>query len=138
VFNQQALLQLAALSFIAAAGLIQPQRIFRQTYGLAAYAVLLAWFWREWSVVANGNAYTTLSWSICALALFVVGLRDDRHGVLQLALATLALVLLKLFFIDLVNIDAIWRILLFLGLGGGLLALSYAVQNIWRPVNSSE
>ncbi|HYF65495.1 MAG TPA: DUF2339 domain-containing protein, partial [Herpetosiphonaceae bacterium] len=124
VINQQALLQLAAISLVAAASRFQAEQPVRRAYGLVAYAALLTWFWREWSVIANGNAYTTLSWSICSLALFVVGLRGDRRGILQLAVATLGLVLFKLFLIDLVNIDAIWRILLFLGLGGGLLGLS--------------
>nr|MBA3468122.1 DUF2339 domain-containing protein [Herpetosiphonaceae bacterium] len=94
---------------------------------------LLAWFWREWSSIASGNAYITMSWGICALVLFAIGLRYDRQRILWAAIATVALVVIKLFLIDLVDLDAIWRILLFIGFGGVFLILSFAFQSLWRP-----
>jgi uncharacterized membrane protein len=133
ILNPAAALQIGAMCFLGAAALWQPQRFLRPIYGVAIYAALLLWFWREWSGTASGNAYITMSWGICALALFALGLRYDRQQILWAAIATVALVILKLFLIDLVNLDAIWRILLFIGFGGVFLMLSYMFQSLWRP-----
>ena len=38
----------------------------------------------------------------------------------------------KLFVVDLAELDAIWRILLFLGFGALLMLVSYLVPSLWR------
>jgi uncharacterized membrane protein len=48
------------------------------------------------------------------------------------ALATLLLMVAKLFLVDLAALDALWRILLFLTLGGLFLLISYFLQGLWR------
>ena len=133
ILNPTALLQLGAICLLGAAALVQPHSLVRSVYGVGLYVALLLWFWREWSGIASGNAYITMSWGLCALVLFGIGLRYDRRQILWLAIGTVALVVLKLFLIDLVNLDAIWRILLFIGFGGVFLMLSYAFQSLWRP-----
>jgi uncharacterized membrane protein len=47
-------------------------------------------------------------------------------------MGTLLLVVAKLLLVDLINLDAVWRILLFLGFGGVFLILSYYLQALWR------
>jgi len=133
ILNPTALLQLGAMGLLGAAALVQPQRLVRSVYGVGLYVALLLWLWREWSGIASGNAYITMSWGLCALVLFAIGLRYDRRQILWAAIGTVALVVLKLFLIDLVNLDAIWRILLFIGFGGVFLMLSYGFQSLWRP-----
>jgi len=47
-------------------------------------------------------------------------------------MATLLLVVIKLFIVDLSRIAAIWRVLISLGLGGMFLLLSYYLPGMWR------
>ncbi|HZG64095.1 MAG TPA: hypothetical protein VEY13_11395 [Rubrobacteraceae bacterium] len=42
------------------------------------------------------------------------------------------LVVGKLFLVDLAKVDVVWRVPLFLGLGGHFLALSYYLRSLWR------
>jgi uncharacterized membrane protein len=44
----------------------------------------------------------------------------------------------KLFAIDLAELEAIWRILLFLGFGALLLVVSYAFPSLWRVSEGEE
>ncbi|MDQ4106771.1 MAG: DUF2339 domain-containing protein, partial [Actinomycetota bacterium] len=120
-----------ALSF-GVSGLLAPSRA-RRVYGIAAHAALLGWLWRELGVLPDGDAYISLAWGVYAVGLLVVGLRLDRGGSTRLGLATLFVVVGKLFLVDLAWVGAVWRILLFLGFGGLFLVLSYYLQSLWRP-----
>ena len=51
-------------------------------------------------------------------------------------MGTLLLVVGKLLLVDLINLDAAWRILLFLSFGGVFLVLSYYLQALWRASSS--
>ncbi|MBA3470427.1 MAG: DUF2339 domain-containing protein, partial [Herpetosiphonaceae bacterium] len=62
MLNPVALLQLGAMCFLGAAALLMAEHRMRLIYGVAIYVALLAWFWREWSSIASGNAYITMSW----------------------------------------------------------------------------
>lgn len=67
------------------------------------------------------------SWSGAWLALgagvLVIGFRRDWPGVWQAGLGLLALVTVKVFVIDMSKLDGLWRVLSFLALGLGLIAL---------------
>jgi uncharacterized membrane protein len=62
----------------------------------------------------------------------VTGLRRDLTALRVLGTGTLALVVAKLFLVDLVEVEALWRILLFIGFGAVFLLLSYFLQTVWR------
>ena len=47
-------------------------------------------------------------------------------------MGTLLIVVGKLFLVDLVELETIWRILLFLGFGGLFLILSYYFRVLWK------
>jgi hypothetical protein len=102
-------------------------------YLVAAHAAVLAWLWSELSPLQSGDAYVTIAWGLYAAALLVVGLRLDHTGFIRAGMATLFLVVAKLFLVDLSEVEAVWRILLFLGFGGLFLILSYYLQALWRP-----
>ena len=115
----------------------------RTTYRLCAHVAVLAWMLREiGGVVADGQAqgYVTIAWGVYAAALLVVGLRRNISGLVGAGVGTLLLAVPKLFFGDLVKLEAIWRVLLFLGFGGIFLVISYYFQALWRgesaPTNS--
>ena len=49
-----------------------------------------------------------------------------------MAIGTLLLVVGKLLLVDLAELEAIWRVFLFLSFGGGFLVLSYYFQDLWK------
>ena len=105
----------------------------RVTYLLLAHFAVLAWLWSEFSPLPSGDAYVTIAWGLYAAGLLVVGLRLDHTQTIRVGMATLFLVVAKLFLVDLSEVEAVWRILLFLGFGGLFLILSYYLQALWRP-----
>ena len=105
----------------------------RAAYLLAAHVAVLAWLWSELSPLPSGDAYVTIAWGLYAAGLLVAGLRLDHTHIIRVGMATLFLVVAKLFLVDLAEVEAVWRILLFLGFGGLFLVLSYYLQAVWRP-----
>jgi uncharacterized membrane protein len=47
-------------------------------------------------------------------------------------LGTLMMLVVKLFLIDLANLETIWKVLLFIGFGGVFLLLSYYFKPLWK------
>ena len=130
--NVRALSDLAAIGLALGVSTWLRPRDLAWLYRLGAHLVLLAWFWRELGSLSNGNGLVTVTWTIYALVLLVAGLRSTERRLIYAALSTLLLVVAKLFLIDLVALDAIWRILLFLSIGGMFLFLSYYLQSWMR------
>ncbi|MBT8399129.1 MAG: DUF2339 domain-containing protein [Rhodothermia bacterium] len=107
-------------------------------YRFGAYVAFLLWFWRDLVPLEDGHAYVSIAWGAIAISMIVVGWRSDRDLVRQTGLATLAVVVAKLFAIDLSELDPVWRIILFIGFGGLLLVTSYLFPAIWRgPAEAS-
>jgi uncharacterized membrane protein len=103
-----------------------------RVYRFAVHVALLAWLWRELSILPGGAAYVSAAWAAYGLALLVTGLRLRSDVVQKTALATLVLLVAKLFVVDLAALEALWRILLFLGVGGVFLLISYLLQGLWQ------
>jgi hypothetical protein len=101
-------------------------------YRLVAHAGLLSLMWRELVGYENGQGYVSIAWGVYAILLLLIGLLMDRRKLQTVALATLFLLVGKLFLVDLANLEAIWRILLFLGFGGLFLFISYYFRSLWR------
>lgn len=104
----------------------------RWAYLLLAHAALLAFLWRELSGITNGNGYVTISWGVYAIGLAVYGLVRGISPLRGAGVATLMLVVGKLFIVDLARVEAIVRILLFLGFGAVFLTLSYFFRPLWQ------
>jgi hypothetical protein len=128
--NIAALLDLAVIVLIVGTSWLAQPQVAAWAYRLVAHVALLYWFWRELVTLENGQALVTVAWGVYALAMVVGGLWGRRRMPLVYAgLATLFVVLGKLFLVDLAAIDPLWRVLLFLGFGGVFLWLSYFFQN---------
>ncbi len=125
------IIALLTLMALAISPLPPPRSV--HAYRLAAHVAFLAWLWRELSVLPAGDAYVTIAWGLYAVGLFVVGLRLDRGTLVRGGMATLLLVVGKLFLVDLAEVGTVWRVLLFLGFGGLFLVLSYYLRSLWRP-----
>jgi uncharacterized membrane protein len=133
LFNVRAFVDLAVIILIfAASGFVLPRNL-DTAYRIAGHAALLALLWRELSVLPGGDAWVTVAWGLYAVGLLVAGLRLDYASIVRGGMATLFLVVGKLFLVDLAEVEAIWRVILFLGFGGLFLALSYYLRSLWRP-----
>lgn len=77
----------------------------------------------------------TLSWSLLSLTALVCGLRWKRRLWTSSALVLLVFVLIKLFIYDLSNVDAFWRMVLFILLGVMLLGTSYFISRYHNKHN---
>jgi uncharacterized membrane protein len=104
----------------------------RKIYLFLVHIAALAWFLRELSSLSHGQGYVTIAWGCYAVILFVLGLRLNFSRLRTVAMGTLLIVVAKLFLLDLARLEAIWRVLLFLGFGGVFLILSYYFRELWK------
>jgi hypothetical protein len=132
VINGAAVSHLVVIGLAGAASFALSRSKQGWVYRIVAYVALLAWFGRELAVLLNGNGYVSVAWGALGIAALVAGLRRDLQALRVLGTGTLALVVAKLFLVDLVEVEAIWRILLFIGFGTVFLLLSYFLQGAWR------
>ena len=104
----------------------------------AVIIALLAWFYHELSFLENGQAYVSVSWGIYAIGLLIYGFTREKQSIRMAAMATIFLVVGKLFLIDLSQLQAIWRILLFIGFGSLFLLISYYLQRTFTDEESED
>ena len=136
ILNTWGLADLAVIALLAVVGLLPgavASRRIAQAYGVTCHVAVLAYLSRELSMPPAGEAYVTLAWGAYAVALLVAGLRLDRVPIFRCGMITLFLLVGKLFLVDLASIEALWRVLLFLGFGALFLALSFYTRSLWRP-----
>ncbi len=95
-------------------------------YRLLSHGAVLIWLLREFGSLPAGDGIATAAWGIYALGLLLF-----VRGARRVAVVTLLLAVAKLVLHDLSQVEAIWRILLFLGFGGVFLAISYYVTDLW-------
>ena len=139
VLNTGGLTDLGVIILVLASSwFVEPRRTVN-AYRVAAHAALLAWFCRELTFLPGSpDAYVTVAWGLTGAAMFVAGLRRDHAYLIKGGVATLFLVVAKLFLWDLAGLDPLWRILLFLGFGGMFLLLSYHLRNLWNPRDAED
>ncbi|MEE8133926.1 MAG: DUF2339 domain-containing protein [Gemmatimonadales bacterium] len=107
-------------------------------YSVAAHVLILAWIARELSSLPNGGALVTLAWGAYGIGLLIYALTRRRSGIQRVAMATLLIMVAKLFLVDLAQLAPVWRIILFMGFGGLFLILSYFFQDLGKPAGGLE
>jgi uncharacterized membrane protein len=137
VFDTSAITDLAVLGLALGTSTVLRPQVAALVYRICVHAAFLGWLWRELSVLPDGDAYVTVAWGLYTVALLVAGLHLARRRLVIIGMGTLLLVVGKLLLVDLINLDAVWRILLFLGFGGVFLVLSYYLQALWRAKSRS-
>jgi uncharacterized membrane protein len=85
----------------------------------------------EMSDSAPGLA--TAAWASFAIGLLAASFRTRSLDLRYAGMTTVGLVVVKLVFFDLEQMDPVWRILVFLGIGIVLLATSYLFPTLWQP-----
>jgi hypothetical protein len=111
----------------------------RWIYRVAAHLLFLGWLGKELSPISAGRATVTVAWGIYGAILLAAALHW-RHrggavmlGLQALAFSALALAVAKLLAVDLVRVAMLWRVVLFMGFGATLLALSSMVRPRMGP-----
>ncbi|NKB69785.1 MAG: DUF2339 domain-containing protein [Candidatus Latescibacteria bacterium] len=132
VFNLQALRNLAVIAVGVGLSFVHRHDTEKLVYRLVGHLGLLIWSLRELSALEGGQGYVSIAWGAYAVVLLIVGLRHNFAQLRVAGLGTLLLVVAKLFLVDLAQLEALWRILLFLGFGGVFLILGYYFQALWR------
>ena len=132
IFNMTALSNLWAILAAFVASIFLRTSIEKNIYRIAAHIGALGWLAYELSRFANGDAWVSVSWGIYGAVLLILGLRLDINRLRLTALGTLALLVGKLFLIDLARLETIWRVLLFIGMGGAFLVLSFYFKSLWK------
>ena len=130
--NGQALVDMGVIVSVCLAAWALRMRPLVPAYRIAAWIGLLGWLWRDLVALPEGQAYVSVAWAVCALGLLTAGWLQRSDTLRVTALATLAVVIAKLFLVDLVQLEALWRIVLFLGFGMLLLLLSYLFPNLLK------
>ena len=80
----------------------------------------------------------SITWAAYALGLVAIGLRRDYRPVRVLAIALFAVTILKVFFVDLAELDRVSRMLSVIVLGVLLLTASYLYQRLARATPPPE
>lgn len=132
ILNMQAMTDLLVIGIASASAILSRLSEEKKIYLFILHIALLGWFLRELASLPNGQGYVTIAWGIYAIILLILGLRINYGGLQTVAMATLLLIVGKLFLVDLAELETIWRILLFLGFGGLFLLLSYYFRALWK------
>ncbi len=135
VWNVPAMVDLGVIALAVA---VFSRKDERQFYWLAAHIALLIWLWRELGSVTNGQGLVSIAWGIYALVLLGIGLKFRFQRLRMVAIATLFVLAGKLILVDLAALRAVWRILLFAGVGGLFLLISYYYQSFLSAPEEKE
>ena len=123
VFSARGLADLAVIACAFAASRLLPARE-KLAYGLAVHAAVMQWIWREFSGLPGGEGIVSALWGVYGVALLVVATLRGYATLQSVAKLTLLFLVAKMFLVDLRALEALWRVLLFSGLGGLFLLLS--------------
>jgi hypothetical protein len=129
LFTSGPLSELGVLVSVGGAALVLSGTTAQRLYQGGVWVGWLAWTWSQFVALPNGHAYVSALWGATALALLIAGWARGATLLQRGALATLVLFVGKLVLIDLAQLPALWRILLFLVSGGVLLLVSYALPD---------
>jgi hypothetical protein len=99
-------------------------------YRMVAHGLALAWLWTV--LVPYSEGFVTVAWGTYGLLLLLYAMQDRYEQLERVAIGTLLMVVGKLFLVDLARVDALWRVLLFLGIGLVFLSLSYVLQSRFK------
>lgn len=145
----------ALLAVYAAGSMLDQPRALRR--GLLAYALVASFVWvtleiRHWfhgERIGLGRGIEDAelwawsgAWLVCGAALMIAGLRRDERALRLAGIGITMLTTVKVFIVDMNELEGLWRVLSFLGLGLALIGLGAIYQRLARsepePVQQSE
>jgi hypothetical protein len=139
VFRADALANLAGVVAFLMVWFRHPQASWRGVYWVFGTLFALGWLAREASLAQEPMAWLTLFWGLYALVLIVASVVKWNAWVRRTGLVLLVVVLTKMILVDLAAVPTEWRVVLFMGFGGLMLAISYVLPRIapdWNKMPS--
>lgn len=107
-------------------------------YRIYAHIGVMGIVLREVATRPGGQGIATILWCAYGLGLLLLATKRASAAMERLAIATLLATVAKLFLVDLARLDALFRVLIFLGFGAVFLWLSYSIAGWWRPAAPAE
>ena len=136
LFNTPALCELAVLAVSAVLAASIRTRWMAASYFSLTHILLIGWLYRQLEGMDDGQALITTAWGAYAVVLFILAIRTNWRILRITSLSTLALVVIKLFLVDLEEVEPLIRVLLFLGFGIVFMMLSYIIPSLFsRPAS---
>lgn len=133
---------LTELFVLVSTGLIIPMYLNKSKtvsiYQLIAHIGMLAWLAKELTPIENGQMVTSVAWGIYAVSVLIAGFLFKKATVRAVGMATILLVVGKLFLVDLSQTSALLRIPLFMGFGALFLLIGYLLQIYWSEPEEDE
>lgn len=81
----------------------------------------------------EAELYTySVAWLICAAPALVLGLIRDRRMLRRVGLGLVLLTVAKLFVVDMADLDGLYRVISFLGLGFSLVGIGFLYQRFFK------
>jgi uncharacterized membrane protein len=109
---------------------------FPRLLKFASWALVLLYLQREFGHLGDltgvGPATVTSAWAVLAIFLLGAGRRARSDDYRYVGMITVGLVVFKLIFFDLDQLDPVWKILIPVGIGAALLLMSYVFPSWWR------
>ena len=139
IINAPALSELTALVLIALIATTVRTRWLATTYFTVSHILLLGWIYRQLEGMVDGQTLITTAWVGYAVLLFILAVRTNRRVFRIASVCTLAVVVGKLFFLDLADLPFWMRLLLLVGSGLLFGVLSFVVPHSFkRPTEPDE
>ncbi len=94
-----------------------------------------AWYFADWGLHAGRDAQQyalSMVWAVYGAILVTIGLVRSNPPLRWMAIILLGMTVLKVFFLDLRELEMFYRILVLLGLGIVLIAVGFAYQRLVR------
>ena len=116
---------------IAASGLIERHidgfftTVEHLVYRYGVHILILAWVGAQAHPFAHADLIVSSGWGLYAVGLLVAGLLGDNNEFKGVGMAVVFLTVAKLLLVDLQQLETGWRVVLFLGFGSALVAISY-------------
>jgi len=129
-------IDLLMLGLLLSQSILPWRRAESHVYWLLGFPILLLWIAGVLFDLPDQGPWLTVCWSVLAIGLLVAGLRLQRTLFSGTAAALIMIVLGKLFLVDLATVQAHWRVVLFLTLGGAFVVTSYLISRFRASINT--
>lgn len=115
---------------MVAAGWLTRDRTVRMLAAAVALGMVLIWLGSVLVHLPQGQAATSVSWTLVGTAVLVGGALRKMREVAATGLGVLGLTVAKLLTVDLREVDTLWRAALFLVIGLGFLRLGFLLPRL--------
>lgn len=110
--------------------LVEPEHL-RKLLGAVVLALVFGWVGTLFVHVSQGQMIVTLIWGSISLGLVVAAAPFADLRLAQVGLGALVVTVAKLFLVDLVEVDRLWRALLFMCIGVAILRLGFVMPRMF-------